>query len=118
MTDMIQTFFDAWGTADAAQRRDLIAAAMADQFVYADPRTGADITTLDGLDVYVGQFTANAPGWTAKVVQSDGHGDHQRTIVAFCENGEARQHGIYVAGLQNGKIARLVGFVGAEGITA
>jgi hypothetical protein len=118
MTNMIQTFFDIWRTADAAPPRDLIAAAMADQFVYADPRTDADITPLDGLDNYVGQFTTNAPGLTASVFQTDGHGDHLRAVVAFCENGTPRQHGTYVSTLQDGRIARLVGFVGAGGITA
>ena len=118
MTDTIQQFFDAWGQPDAARRRDLIAGAMADPFLYADPRTGQDITTLDALSDYVGQFTASAPGWTAAVVQSDGHGDHRRAVVAFRDAGEARQHGTYVAHLTEGRIDRLVGFVGAGGLTA
>ena len=118
MTDAIQHFFDAWGQPDAARRRDLIAGAMAEPFVYADPRTGQDITTLETLIAYVGQFTDSAPGWTARVVQSDGHGDHRRVVVAFLDNGEARQHGTYAARLTDGRIASLVGFVGAGGPSA
>ena len=118
MTDTIDQFFLAWGEADAARRRDLIAGAMASDFAYADPRTGQDITTLDALADYVGQFTDSAPGWTARVVQSDGHGNHRRAVVAFLDNGEARQHGTYAARLTDGRIASLVGFVGAGGLSA
>ena len=118
MTDTIQHFFDAWGQPDAARRRDLIAGAMADDFLYADPRTGQDLTTLDALADYVGLFTDSAAGWTARVVQSDGHGTHRRAVVAFLEEGTPRQHGTYVARLTDGRIASLVGFVGAGGLTA
>ena len=118
MTDTIQQFFDAWGQTDAARRRDLIAGAMASDFIYADPRTGQDITTLDALSDYIGQFTASAPGWTASIVQSDGHGDHRRAVVAFLDKNEPRQYGTYVARLTDRRIASLVGFVGAGGLSA
>ncbi|MFZ3580892.1 molecular chaperone GroEL [Loktanella sp. DJP18] len=118
MTDTIQHFFDAWGEGDATRRRDLIAGAMADDFIYADPRTGQDVTTLDALADYVGEFTATAVGWTATVVQSDGHGDHHRAVIAFLEDGEARQHGTYYAHMTEGQIAALIGFVGAGGLSA
>ena len=118
MTDAIHQFFDAWGRPDAVRRRDLIVAAMAEPFIYADPRTGQDITTLDALAGYVGQFTDSAAGWTARVVQSDGYGDHRRAVVAFLDNGEVRQHGTYCLHLTDDRIDRLVGFVGAGGLSA
>ena len=118
MTDTIDQFFLAWGEADPARRRDLIAGAMAADFAYADPRTVRDITTLDALAEYVGQFTDSAPGWTARVVQSDGHGNHRRAIVAFGDGQGTRQHGSYYARLHEDRIAALIGFKGAGGLTA
>ena len=83
-----------------------------------DPRTGQDITTVDALADYVGQFTESAPGWTAAVTESKGYGDHRRVFVAFRDNGEARQPGTYYAHLRDGRIATLVGFAGAGGPAA
>ena len=119
MTDTIQTFFDAWGDTDADQRQTKIAAAMADPFTYADPRSDGAITSLDALTAYVGQFTDTAPCWTATVVQSDTHSGFSRALVAFLENGEARQHGTYFARHDaTGQLTQLVGFVGAGGLPA
>ncbi len=119
MTDTIQQFFAAWGDTDAAARRAAIGAAMADRFVYADPRSGGNLTTLDAVCEYVAAFTDNAPGWTASVVQSDSHDGYARAVVAFIDSGEARQHGTYFAELNDaGRLTQLIGFVGAGGLSS
>ena len=119
MTDTIQQFFSAWGEPDADLRRNAITAAMAEGFTYADPRSDGTITTVDALDAYIGQFTEMAPGWTAKVVQKDGHSSFTRVIVSFGDNGDAAQHGTYFAAQDDdGRLTQLVGFSGAEGIKA
>ena len=116
MTDAIAAFFDAWGETEAAPRRAAIATAMAEGFTYIDPRAPDAITDLDGLSDYVGMFSANAPGWTAKVVKDDEKLGYVRATVAFGGMGpdgkEMVQHGQYFAQMTEGKIATLVGFVG------
>lgn len=117
MTDTIQNFFDTWGDTDPDRRKTKIAAVMADPFTYADPRSDGAITSLEALTAYVGQFTDMAPGWTATVLQTDTHSGFSRTLVAFLENGEVRQHGTYfVRHDAAGKLTQLVGFVGAGGL--
>ncbi len=115
----LKDFFAAWGKTDAAARRSAIAGAMADQFAYSDPRSGSRITTLDGLADYVGQFSANAPGWTAEVEKTDVQNGFVRALVRFGGKGpdgkDMAQHGTYFADLAaGGRIATLSGFVGRE----
>ncbi|SEW28127.1 SnoaL-like domain-containing protein [Cognatiyoonia koreensis] len=115
MSDPIETFFDAWGMSDDAARADAIASVYADGGTYTDPRSP---DTLSGAAIaeYVNMFSANAPGWSAKVVKSDSIGGVIRTTVAFGGKGpdgsDMVQHGQYFADLADGKITRMVGFVG------
>ena len=115
----LETFFGAWGETDAGPRAAAIADAMAPQFTYSDPRSGARITDLDALTDYVSQFSANAPGWTASVAASDAANGFTRALVAFGGMGpdgsEMIQHGTYFAELDgDGRIVTLAGFVGKE----
>ena len=119
MVGALDTFFDAWSKPDAAERAALIGAAMAPDASYSDPRSGGRISGLDAISQYVEMFSANAPGWTADVVNSDEVNGYARALVKFGGPGpdgqDMAQHGTYFADLDaSGKITALAGFVGAE----
>ena len=116
-TASLSQFFDAWSQTDAAARHAAIDGAMADRFAYSDPRSGGRLTALDALADYVGQFSANAPGWTAQVEASDTQNGFVRALIRFGGKGpdgsDMAQHGTYFADLDaDGKITSLAGFVG------
>ena len=116
MTDAITRFFDAWGmTEDTARTRTIREVVSADG-TYADPRAPEALTGPDAIAAYVAMFSANAPGWTARVVKSDQTADTVRVTVAFGGKGpdgsDMVQHGQYFARLLEGKIVDMVGFVG------
>lgn len=117
MDDALTTFFAAWGEADAAARRGMIADAITAGFTYSDPRSGARLTGLDTVADYVGQFSANAPGWTATVETSAEVNGYLRATVAFGGKGpdgtDMVQHGTYFGEADaDGKLSMLAGFVG------
>ncbi|MEM7471834.1 MAG: nuclear transport factor 2 family protein [Pseudomonadota bacterium] len=116
MTTSVETFFSAWGMDDDAARADAIAASFAETGTYADPRSDGLLTGPAALATYVNMFSANAPGWTAKVVKSDEIAGTTRATVAFGGKGpdgaEMVQHGQYFVEVEAGKITRMVGFVG------
>jgi len=115
MSDPIETFFDAWGMDNDADRAAAIASVYADGGTYADPRS-PDVLSGDAIATYVNMFSANAPGWTAKVVNTSSTAGSIRATVAFGGMGpdgsEMVQHGQYFADVADGKITRMVGFVG------
>lgn len=117
MASTLDTFFAAWSETTAAGRRKLVAAAAAESFTYADPRSGGVLAGVDAVSGYVGMFSASAPGWSARVEASDTCHGYQRALVVFAgpgPDGEAvAQHGTYFAYLDEaGKLLSLVGFVG------
>ncbi len=116
MSTPIETFFSAWGMTDDAARADAIADAFASDGTYADPRSQGALSGAQAIAGYVNMFSANAPGWTAKVVNSDEIDGTHRATVAFGglgpDGNEMVQHGQYFADLTDGKITRMVGFVG------
>lgn len=116
MSDPIVDFFGAWKLNDADTRRDAIAGAVIDDVRYDDPRTPDTVIGADALCDYVGQFSADAPGWAARVVASDTTAGVTRATVAFegaGPDGEAMsQLGQYFVELDGQRIARMVGFVG------
>ncbi|MEL6958132.1 MAG: nuclear transport factor 2 family protein [Pseudomonadota bacterium] len=121
MSDALNTFFDAWGEADADKRASMIADSVAEGGLYSDPRSGARLDTHGAIAEYVGMFSANAPGWTAKVVKSDNVNGYVRAIVAFGGKGpdgnEMVQHGTYFADAgADGKLTLIAGFVGLGSI--
>jgi hypothetical protein len=71
---------------------------------------------LEALCEYVGMFSANAPGWSAKVVSSDTTGGVTRANVSFGGKGpdgnDMTQLGQYFVETKDGLIQRMVGFVG------
>ena len=113
----IEDFFAAWGETDEVARADAIKTALGPTVYYADPRTPEPITDADALIAYVGMFSANAPGWTAKVVKSDVIAGWMRATVAFGGKGpdgsDMIQHGQYfVETNADGKATRMIGFAG------
>ena len=84
--------------------------------MYVDPRTPAPITSISALSDYVGMFSANAPGWSAKVVERDTIAGMTRATVAFSGEGpdgtEQTQLGQYFIESDGDLISRMVGFVG------
>jgi len=116
MTDQIDIFFGAWQLESGEERRKKITSAVASGIVYVDPRTPEPITGISALCEYVGMFSANAPGWTAKVVASDTIAGMTRATVAFSGKGpdgaEQTQLGQYFVESDGDLISRMVGFVG------
>jgi len=112
----IETFFSAWGMDSDADRLAAISTAYAAGGTYADPRSQGALTGAEAIAAYVNMFSANAPGWTAKVVKSDETAGSIRATVAFGGMGpdgkDMVQHGQYFADLEDGKITRMTGFVG------
>jgi len=102
--------------ADDKARAVAIASVYAKDGTYADPRSDGSLTGLKAIAAYVNMFSANAPGWTAKVVKSDESAGLTRVTIAFGGMGpdgkEMVQHGQYFAELDGTKITRMVGFVG------
>ena len=102
MSDCIETFFDAWQVDDAELRLAKIKSSVAETIRYNDPRTPETVIGIEALNSYVGMFSANAPGWTAKVIKSDSTADLTRVTVAFSgkgpDNSEQVQLGQYFCG--------------------
>ena len=116
MPDPIATFFDSWEMAEADLRLNKITSAVTKNIQYCDPRTSETITGIEALSDYVGMFSANAPGWKAKLVKSDSISTMTRCTVAFSGIGpdgdEKVQLGQYFVELDEGLVSRMVGFVG------
>jgi len=113
MSDAVTGFFSAWSEGDPDKRHELIKGAMASGFGYADPKTKGQIKELDALTDYVGEFGANAPGWTATVMKTETIAGFDRILIGFGDEGGIQMHGQYFAKTDgDGKIKRLIGFVG------
>jgi len=116
MADPISTFFDAWADDAADARLDKLNKSVTDSVQYDDPRTTQTLTGKDALNDYVGMFSENAPGWSAKVIGSDTTAGMTRATVAFGGKGpdgkDMVQHGQYFVETDGDLITRMVGFVG------
>lgn len=116
MTDQLDTFFGAWQLESREEQFERITATFAPSFVYVDPRTPKPITSISALSEYVGMFSENAPGWSAKVVASGTIAGVTRATVAFSGKGpdgtEQTQLGQYFVESDGDLISRMVGFVG------
>ena len=113
----IDAFFSAWAETDDATRMAVIAGASHADVRYLDPQAPDEIIGHQALNAYVGMFSANAPGWSAKVITSDSVGAYTRATVAFGGKGpdgkDMIQHGQYFVTLDaDGKIVQMVGFAG------
>lgn len=116
MSDSISTFFEAWQITDHDERLAKITSAVTDSVSYHDPRTPETLSGIQALNDYLGMFSANAPGWRAKVVKNDTMSDITRVTVAFSGMGpdgkEMVQHGQYFVEHEGDLVAGMVGFVG------
>ncbi len=116
MSDPISTFFDAWQLESDNERLEKITSAVTANVQYDDPRAPQTVQGIDALNEYVGMFSANAPGWSAKVIGSDSTAGMTRATVAFGgigpDGNEMVQHGQYFVELDGDLISRMVGFVG------
>lgn len=116
MSDCIGTFFEAWQIEDDDTRVAKINGAVAENVQYDDPRTLETVIGVESLSNYVGMFSANAPGWSAKVIKSDTTANVTRVTVAFggmgSDGSQQVQVGQYFVEKDGDLISRMVGFVG------
>ena len=116
MSDAVTAFFDTWGLSDDDARAKAIAAVYSEDGTYADPRAQEPMVGPEAVAAYVNMFSANAPGWTAKVVTSDEIAGAVRATIAFGglgpDGNEMVQLGQYFAETSDGRITRMIGFVG------
>ncbi|AQQ67659.1 hypothetical protein Mag101_08425 [Microbulbifer agarilyticus] len=116
MSDPIVNFFDAWKIEDPTARFEKVASAVTKSVDYDDPRTPETINGINALSDYVGMFSANAPGWSAKVINTDTTAGVTRATVAFSglgpDGSEKVQIGQYFVEQEGELITRMVGFVG------
>jgi len=116
MADPISVFFDAWRLEASDERLSQIARCVTEGIEYDDPRTPKTISGIAALSDYVGMFAANAPGWTASVIDADTTAGVTRATVAFAGKGpdgnQVTQIGQYFVEAEGDLISRMVGFVG------
>lgn len=113
MSNSTTNFFDGWSMADDALRLRKISAAFDPQGSYADPMTDAPLEGAEAVSDYVGNFTKAAPGATVSVVKSDTrHGVERATISFQMADGNAQTGQYFVEHGTDGRIVRMVGFVG------
>ena len=116
MSDCTTNFFDAWQIEEAELRLAKITSAVTENIRYDDPRTPETLIGIAALSNYVGMFSTNAPGWSAKVVKSDTTANATRVTVVFSGMGpdgtEQVQPGQYFLEKEGDRISRMVGFVG------
>ena len=116
MSDSITTFFEAWQIEEADIRVAKINSSVTENVRYDDPRTPESLNGISALNNYIGMFSANAPGWSAKVIKSDTVGGVIRVTVAFGgvgpDGSEQIQLGQYYVEKNGDLISRMVGFVG------
>jgi len=116
MSDVISTFFNAWALNSADGGAEMIAGVVTSDVTYDDPRTTETVNGVDALCEYVGMFSANAPGWSAKVLKRDVVAGVTRVTVAFGGLGpdgkEMVQNGQYFVVVEDDLISKMIGFVG------
>ena len=116
MSDCIATFFEAWQIEEAEARLAKINSAVTESIRYDDPRTPETLHGIEDLNDYVAMFSANAPGWSAKVVKSDTISSVTRVTVAFGgvgpDGSQQVQLGQYFVEKEGDLVSRMVGFVG------
>lgn len=116
MPDCITNFFDAWKIEESETRLAKLNYSVINAIQYDDPRTPETVNGIAALNAYVGMFSANAPGWSAKVIKTDTVAGIIRATVAFGGMGpdgsEKVQLGQYFVETDGDLVSRMVGFVG------
>ncbi len=116
MSDSITAFFEAWEIEEAKSRLAKISSSVTKNVQYNDPRAPETLIGIEALSNYVAMFSANAPGWSAKVVKSDTIASVTRVTVAFSgigpDGSQQVQLGQYFIEKDGDLVSRMVGFVG------
>ncbi|MEZ5219378.1 MAG: nuclear transport factor 2 family protein [Ilumatobacteraceae bacterium] len=109
----LDDFFAAWSEGAEDERLRLVRSAVAPDGTYLDPMTPEPLVGPDAVAAYVGAFTDNAPGASARVVdRQDRHGVARATVEFRMADGHV-QHGQYfVEFADDDRLARMIGFVG------
>jgi len=119
MSDPISPFFDAWQIDDDGARHAKITSVVTETVQYHDPKTPETLVGIEALNNYVGMFSANAPGWSAKVIKLDSMAGVSRATIAFSGAGpdgtEQTQLGQYFVEQEGELISSMIGFVGTGG---
>lgn len=119
MSDCLEKFFDTWQIEDSQVRLTQLNRTVTQNIHYSDPRTPETLVGIDALNNYLGMFSANAAGWTAKAVKSDTIAEVTRVTVEFSGAGPDGAHivqlGQYFVEKDGDLVSRLVGFVGIGG---
>ena len=108
----MQTLFSAWGDPSPDGRAAKTDAAIGPGFFYADPNIPSPVTGRDAYLAYIAQFGEMMPGASANVVTVSDHHGFARATVDFLRDGESMMRGQYFADITDGRITRLIGFVG------
>lgn len=120
MDDPISSFFDTWSIESSDERLRQLNGAVTDDIEYDDPRTPQTLKGINALSDYVGMFSANAPGWSARVLGTDTTAGVIRATVAFGGKGpdgnEVTQIGQYFVETKGNLVSRMVGFVGTGSV--
>lgn len=116
MSDCITTFFDTWQIEEVETRLAKLNSSVTETIKYDDPRTLETVNGVAALNNYVGMFSENAPGWSAKVIKTDTVAGVTRVTVAFGGMGpdgsEQVQLGQYFVEKDGDLVSRMIGFVG------
>ncbi|WP_299075388.1 hypothetical protein [uncultured Paraglaciecola sp.] len=116
MSDCITTFFEAWQIEEAEPRLAKLYSSVTEAIQYDDPRTPETVNGIAAINSYLGMFSENAPGWSAKVIKTDTVAGVTRVTVAFGgvgpDGSEQVQLGQYFVEHDGDLISRMVGFVG------
>lgn len=116
MTDCITIFFEAWQIQEAEVRLTKLNSSVTESIQYDDPRTPETVNGIAALNNYLGMFSANAPGWSAKVIKTDTVAGVTRATVSFGgvgpDGSEQIQLGQYFVEKDGDLVSRMVGFVG------
>jgi len=117
MQAAIEQFFSAWSESDDTARHVAIAGALATEATYSDPRSGSRLHGVDAISDYVGNFSANAPGWTARVESFHEVNGYAKATVSFEGRNSDGEHmaqlGTYFGEADpSGAVIALAGFVG------
>ena len=115
MTTDLQTVFDAWGEPDAAARAALVTPALSDGFYYADPHAPHPYTGIPAFLDFLTVFTDRVPGAAARVTGTSTHNTHTRVTLDLTRDGAPMATVQYFIDHDaDGKLARMVGFMGTE----
>jgi hypothetical protein len=111
ITDLVDRYLASWNETDAPRRRQLIAAAWADNASYIDPLMQSE--GHDGIDAMIAAVQARFPAHRfSRLGTVDAHNDRIRFAWELTpEGGEAIAAGTDFAVLADGRLQSVTGFL-------